>query len=114
MKATKPQSVIIISSLRSISNIIRDKYGFYIGETEGLINFHNDTFLIHKECNCGKCSWCLTGPESLGAINGGRAPNFWHKESGFRAWINGNEVEINMDIGNDLIFDIIKDCIKSL
>ena len=40
-------------------------------------DYEDGTILIHPYCWCGKrdCAWCT-----------GRAPNFWHKPSGFKVW----------------------------
>ena len=71
-------------------------------EEEG---YENDTFQISPY------DWNYDGDDSE------RAPNFWHKPSGFKLWWYKyplRSAEANMEISSEQFWHILHDCMNSL
>ena len=71
--------------------------------------YANKVFMMHPFCWCEKssCAWC--GEQ--------RAPNFYHKATGFKVWwykYIGRSVEVNKELTKDELDKIEKECIESL
>ena len=86
--------------------------GFLGGEYGYGVEYDSDEFMMHPYCWCEKddCPWC--GPD----LEWQQAPNFHHKESGFKVWwykyINrGMRVE---NPNNADFVEILAKCVASI
>jgi hypothetical protein len=121
----------LVNLTEFLSKKLKLETGFGLGGEFGYgVDFENDTFMMHHFCWCGQdnCDWCAMNGKRLQKrllkkygnkewAEGGIAPNFWYKPTGFMIewykWI-GRDMEFSKKLKPAQWKKIYKDCIKSV